>query len=468
MHDKRAALDGRLVMLGFGSIGQAVLPLLLRHLELEASQIEVIKPSSQGLSVANRYGVRHTQLRVTRDNHVEVLAPRLGPQDVLLNLSVGVGCKDLIQLCQLCGALYLDASTEPWSGADANSQLPLEAYTNYALRKAVLSLRATGGADQPTALVTLGANPGVASFLVKQALLDLAGDSVEVPQTRVQWALLAQDLGVRVIHVSERDTQVAERRKAQDEFVNTWSVDGFVAEALQPAELGWGTHECHFPHDGVRHTTGCRSAIYLKRPGAATRVRSWAPLAGPFEGFLVSHAESISIAHYLTIGDPERPDYRPTVHYAYHPCDDAVLSIHELSGRQWRQQTARRILRDGLVSGRDELGVLLMGHQRGAYWLGSHLAVEDARKLCPYNSATSLQVAAAIMAGVVWALKNPRRGLLEPDELPFNEMMALIHPYWGEIVGDYSAWTPLEGRRFLFEESMDHTDPWQFVNFRVC
>jgi homospermidine synthase len=26
-------------------------------------------------------------------------------------------------------------------------------------------------------------------------------------------------------------------------FVNTWSVEGFVSEGLQPAELGWGTHE---------------------------------------------------------------------------------------------------------------------------------------------------------------------------------------------------------------------------------
>jgi len=30
--------------------------------------------------------------------------------------------------------------------------------------------------------------------------------------------------------------------------------------------------------------------------------------------------------------------YRPTVHYAYHPCDDAVLWKYELGGLNWQQQ----------------------------------------------------------------------------------------------------------------------------------
>jgi homospermidine synthase len=105
-----------------------------------------------------------------------------------------------------------------------------------------------------------------------------------------------------------------------------------ISEGLQPAELGWGSHERHFPADAMRHKSGCRASIYLKRPGAGTRVRSWAPWAGAFHGFLVTHSESISIADYLSLGDGNEPDYRPTVHYAYHPCDDAVLSLHEMAG----------------------------------------------------------------------------------------------------------------------------------------
>jgi homospermidine synthase len=117
--------------------------------------------------------------------------------------------------------------------------------------------------------------------------------------------------------------------------------------------------------------------------------------------------------------------------------------------------------------GVDELGVLLMGHPRGACWLGSRLSTEAARRLAPYNSATTLQVAAGVVAGMVWGMRNPRRGIVDPDELPFDEILALCRPYLGEVVGVYSDWTPLKERQDLFPEQLDRDDPWQFCNFRV-
>ncbi|MGM9487465.1 saccharopine dehydrogenase NADP-binding domain-containing protein [Ideonella sp. YS5] len=461
-----AELPGRLVMLGFGSIGRAVLPLLLRHIALRPQQIEILKPSTRGLAPADAAGVHHTAAKVQRDNYRDWLVPRLRPGDVLLNLSVDVSSHALIRLCQQQGALYLDASTEPWPGVYTDRRLPPAQRTNYRLREEVLALRGPG---QPTALITLGANPGLVSFLVKQALLDLAGPQVPVPGRREAWAALAEGLGLNVIHIAERDSQSGRRRRRPGEFFNTWSVDGFLSEALQPAELGWGTHERHFPFDAGHHDEGCRAAIYLNRPGAATRVRSWAPHAGPFLGFLVTHAESISIADALTLGPTEAPRYRPTVHYAYHPCDAAVLSLHERAGQAWAEPPGKHVLNETEIdSGRDELGVLLMGPGFSAYWLGSQLSIDQARDLCPCNSATSLQVAAPLMAGVAWALNHPREGLLEPDDLPYDEMLSMIRPYLGPVVGVRSAWTPLQGRERLFDEpGLDRRDPWQFVNFRV-
>lgn len=136
---------------------------------------------------------------------------------------------------------------------------------------------------QPTAVLAHGANPGLVSHLVKQALLDVAQATclrIELPRERIAWALLAQRLNVKVIHVAERDTQQAPERKSPREFVNTWSVPGFCDELLQPAELGWGSHETQFPADGARHHAGTQAAIYLRRPGANTRVRSWTPHGG--------------------------------------------------------------------------------------------------------------------------------------------------------------------------------------------
>jgi homospermidine synthase len=158
--------------------------------------------------------------------------------------------------------------------------------------------------------------------------------------------------------------------------------------------------------------------------------------------------------------------YRPTVHYSYHPCDDAVLSLHELAGRNWHLQTNKRILRDEITEGMDELGVLLMGHAKIAYWYGSRLSISEARRLAPYNNATSLQVVAGILAGMAWALSHPDEGITEPDDIDYEAALEVARPYLGKLVGIYTDWTPLLDRGWLFSENVDTDDPWQFKN--VC
>jgi homospermidine synthase len=466
---KHIAFPGTLLMIGFGSIGQGVLPLLLRHLQIDPVQITIITAEPRGHDVAAEYGVRFVQNPLTQTNYRGVLEPHLRRGDFLLNVSVDVSSVALIELCREKGALYLDTCIEPWPGGYTDPGLSPSARSNYGLRESALALRSRYGRG-PTAVLTHGANPGLVSHFVKQALIDLAKASrldSGRPSNRADWARLAQRLAVKVIHVAERDTQVSEIPKEPGEFVNTWSIEGFVSEGSQPAELGWGTHERHFPSDGRRHDFGSDAAIYLLRPGAATRVRSWTPLEGPYHGFLITHGESISIADYLTLKDGDRVLSRPTCHYAYHPCDDAVLSLHEFAGKGFQLQARKRLMMEEICEGIDELGVLLMGPARGVYWYGSRLSIAEARRVAPHNNATSLQVTAAVLAGVVWALEHPRAGIVEPEEMDFGRVLDIARPYLGDIVGIYGDWTPLQNRERLFPEDLDSDDPWQFKNIRV-
>ena len=467
---RHAGLGGRLVMIGCGSIGQAILPLLHRHIDIPAGRMTIVTADGRGREAAEAFGVAFREAAITRDNMRKVLEPLVGAGDFVLNLSVDVSSMALVEFCHERGALYLDTCIEPWAGAYFDAGLSPSQRSNYALREGMLKLRRTlpGG---PTAVIAQGANPGLVSQLVKQAALIVADDiglATDVPRDRQGWGRLMQRLGVRAIHIAERDTQVGGRPKRPGEFVNTWSIDGFLSEGCQPAELGWGTHERGLPEQGRRHANGCGAAIYLNRPGAGTRVRTWTPLAGPFQGFLITHNEAISIADYLTVREGAEVVYRPTVHYAYHPCDDAVLSVHELAGRNWQPQDEKRLLMDEITTGVDELGVLLMGHAKGAFWYGSQLSIEEARRLAPYNSATSLQVAAGVLGGMVWAIENPHAGLVEADDLDHARVLEVATPYLGPVVGRYSDWTPLEGRGRLFEEDLDRSDPWQFRNVLVA
>jgi homospermidine synthase len=108
-----------------------------------------------------------------------------------------------------------------------------------------------------------------------------------------------------------------------------------------------------------------------------------------------------------------------------------------------------------------------MGNDNGVYWYGSRLTIGQARQLVPHNTATSLQVAAGVLGGMVWAIRNPCAGAVEPDDIDFETVLEIAKPYLGELVGVYGDWTPLLGRSPLFSEYMDKDDPWQFINFRV-
>ena len=470
---KHAAFTGPIVMVGFGSIGRGTLPLILRHIDCQREQMTVIDPDDSHRAQVEAEGIAFVKEALTPENYRQIISSLLGAEagpGFLVNLSVDVSSVDLIALCKELGALYIDTVVEPWLGYYTDESLSISQRSNYALRESLLALRQRqpGG---PTAVSCCGANPGMVSWFVKQALINLAGDiglEAEVPADRTGWARLMRDAGVKGIHIAERDTQRAKLPKDAGVFVNTWSVEGFISEGLQPAELGWGSHEKELPPEGRHHDFGCGAAIYLLRPGAATQVRSWTPTAEGQLAWLITHNEAISIADFFTMEEGGELLNRPTCHYAYHPCDDAVLSLSEFAGRTWEPQETLKILEeDEILDGRDELGVLLYGHAKNAYWYGSQLSIEETRELAPNQNATGLQVTSAVLAGMVWAIENPQVGIVDTDEMDFRRCLEVQRPYLGPVVGVYSDWTPLAGRDHLFPEDLDQSDPWQFKNVIV-
>jgi homospermidine synthase len=472
-HERYARLAGPIVMIGFGSIGRGTLPLILRHFDVNPDDIVVVAPNHDNDDVLRASGVRRVDTWLTPENYRDVLTPLVtggGGQPFIVNLSVDTSSVDIMRLGREHGALYVDTVVEPWKGLYDDPKLPMAERTNYALRATMLAERAArpGG---PTAVSSCGANPGMVSWFVKQALLDIAdavGLTYERPQSREGWARLMRDAGVKGLHIAERDTQRAKRPRDIGTFINTWSVEGFIAEGLQPAELGWGTHERWLPANGVRHSEPSAPSIFLSQPGAATKVRSWCPTAGPQHGLCVTHNESISIADYFTLTEDGAVTYRPTAHYAYHPCDDAMLSWHELLGAaQTLPQKLAILEEDEILDGIDELGVLLYGHDRNAYWYGSRLSNDEARELAPHQNATGLQVTSAVLAAMVWALENPAAGIVESDEMDFERCLEVQRPYLGPVEGHFTDWNPLLGRSELFPDDIDETDPWQFRNVLV-
>jgi len=468
-------IDGPIVIIGFGSIGRGTLPLLERHFTYDAGRMVVIDPDDSGRKLLDERNIRFIQEELNPSNFRDTLAPLLtegGGCGFCVNLSVDTSSLEILRLCRELGVPYIDTVVEPWPGFYFDRKAGAEARTNNALRDTVRQekARSPGGT---TAVSCCGANPGMVSWFVKQALVDIANDTGHAfvepgPDNREGWARLMRDLGVKGVHIAERDTQRARNPKPMNVFVNTWSVEGFISEGLQPAEMGWGTHEKWLPENGRLETIGSKAGAYLLQPGANTRVRTWCPTPGAQYGFLVTHNESISIADYFTLREGAEVVFRPTCHYAYHPANDAVLSVHEMFGQAGRAQEKVHILDEHeIVDGIDELGVLLYGHAKNAYWYGSQLSIEETRDLAPYQNATGLQVTSAVLAGMVWALENPEAGIVETDEMDYRRCLEVQLPYLGPVKGYYTDWTPLTDRPGLFPEDIDESDPWQFRNVLV-
>ena len=473
-----ARFENRVLVLGAGSVSQCVLPLLIEHL-VDAKQITIadMRDNRQRVSEAITKGATYVQDQLTRENMDQFLSKYLSAGDFLLDLAWNIDVNDILGWAHDHGVIYLNTSLEEWDPYSAAvSRNPTER-TLYWRHMKLRKLTDTWNGKGPTAIVEHGANPGLVSHLTKKSLFDIATRAIKDGQAAAgvsealaveNFPVLAQKLGVKVIHIAERDTQVSDKPKLLNEFVNTWSVEGFYEEGIAPAELGWGTHEKTLPVNAYQHESGPKNQICIAQPGATTWVRSWVPKMET-TGMLVRHGEAFTISDHLTVWDGDKAIYRPTVHYAYCPTDAAIASMRELEMQQWSITPNQRIMNEEIIDGEDRLGVLLMGHPYKSWWTGSLLSIHDSRKLIPKQSATTVQVASAVYAAVAWAMANPNAGYRVPDDLPWREVLGFAEKYWGGYYSEPADWDPLMHRNDLYKgwnnRKYDETDPWQFGNF---
>ena len=477
---------GKILVLGCGGVSRCTLPLLLKHINMPPEKITVMDMVDNREMIPDvlKAGVNYIQEQIKEETYAAQLAKHVGSGDLIIDLSWNLYTRDLLQWCHDQGVRYINTSVELW---DPYADLDKKTITELTLYHRQMELRQMvrdwGGNKGATAVVDHGANPGLVSHFTKIALLDIGKKIVEEKpddprRSAIEDAMasqkfnkLSQLVGVKVIHISERDTQITKQPKEVDEFLNTWSVEGFYEEGIAPAEMGWGTHERELPPDARLHNSGPRNQICMNAYGMNTWVRSWVP-CGEILGMVIRHGEAFSISDYLTVnGEDGTPIYRPTVHYAYCPCDAAIASLHEVRMKDYEMQEKWRIMGDDIVSGRDELGCLLMGHDFNSWWVGSLLDIEETRRLVPHQNATTLQVAASVIGALFWMIRNPDRGLNLPDHLPHEEVMELAMPYLGPFISQPVDWVPplRSDIASSYQRGRPHSeeDIWQFKHFMV-
>lgn len=462
-YEKYAIFSGQILILGYGSVGQAILPLVLRHLHVDPTSITVLERGESEKLFRERHGkdgVKYVKKTIDHKNYETELAKHVGPGGLIINVSLNIDAHAILEWCLSNGVMQIDTSLERWEHEPDETKPALAERTLYHTHQFMRdSFADTKG--KATCLVTHGANPGYVTHLVKRALLKLAdsrGKQVETPTDREGWALLMKSLGVKTIHVAERDTQVIDEPKVKEEFVNTWSCEGFWAEGRAPSELGYGTHE-----EKIEGLTKQGTCAFLNQPGVTVLMKSWVPEGGQYNGFLIQHSESVTISEYFATADGK---YNPSVYYVYQPCDAAIASVHEMRGKELDLQKKLRIIKNEIISGMDELGVLLLG-DGFAVWHGSQMTIDGARSLIEGENATSVQVSGSLLGGIVWMIKNPKMGYTEPESVPFDEILAIGDQYWEPLEFVESDWHPNQDTNSLFYKPFDKKNPCKLDNYRV-
>lgn len=477
--------QNKILFVGYGAVAECTLPILFKHIKAPAKNVTVMDFENRAAKLKpwTAKGVRFVRDRVTEDNLGRLLAKYVGPGDLLIDLAWNIDAMEILTWCREHGVMYINTSTELWDpyagGAHQHPTQKTLYWRHMNLRRMTAKWKTKGA----TAVIEHGANPGLISHFTKQGLIDI-GESLIADQkvkgaaaekiahllASRQFNRLSQAVGVKVIHCSERDTQITNLPKRVDEFVNTWSIEGFREEGTTTVEMGWGTHEKTLPKNAFQHQQGPQNQICLAQMGINTWVRTWVPDYNIL-GMVVRHGEAFTISDKLTVWKNGQAVYRPTMHYAYCPCDEAIASLNEMRGYNYKLNENQRIMNDEITDGADILGALLMGHAYNSWWIGSDLDIHQSRKLVPHQNATTMQVAISVVAASMWMIRNPTEGVRVPDELPHDFILKVSKPYLGRWISRPSDWTPLKGRDETFvrynKPDLDRKDPWQFKNFLV-
>ncbi len=468
--------DKKIFQIGYGGIGNCMIPLFKKHLKIKPGnhividmKEEVLPKSYSSQSKTGINGVIYYHMKMTKHNYIEILEKFLSPGDLLLDLAWCIDTLSLLKWCHSHNVKYVNAAVEVWDVKQENPTYDPRYYSLYERQIKIQEQIKKWNYNGPTAILTHGANPGWVSHATKFALREwatklasekkLSSKQVNELISNKQYPELSKLLNVQVIHISELDTLRQSIPREQNEFICTWSPEGFIEEGMAPAELGWGTHETM--KEGIyKYSYGIKNQICMATRGMNTLCQSYVPNQN-YVGMIIRHEEAYSISDYLTVKENQKVVYRPTVHYVYKPCSDAISSMYDLQSNGYKHPDKLRIPKKELIDGNDYLGCFLLSRDYGAWWIGTLQSVEDAKQLIPNQGPTILVVAAGVLGAVIYAFNNPDLGVIHPEKMDEDIAMSYILPYLKPFVSmEVPKWKPFVTSKFDSSSLDKKTKDW--------
>lgn len=440
---------GNIFIIGCGAVAQCTLDLLFKNFDISPTQVCIIDPVDNSAAIAAyiRQGLTFHVTTFDKNNFHTILVKHLKAGDICLDLANRVGTYDVLKWCQYNSVLYLNTCLNEW---------PKTGMSVHQLYESIQELKANQS-NKTSAIISIGANPGLISAFTKQALLDFGQYSINAKVSHhkeIEHTINSNDfpglaalLEIKAIHITEKDTQTIKNHvDPKKEFINTWSPVEFIHECVSTTQFAWGTSETMHP----ANTQIIDGNIFFKTLGMNTYVKSYVP-EEDYVGMAIPHDETYTIADYLSIQRKNQEGitltvqtleqlaqkntdplyiYRPTVVFVYDPCDAAKQSLDQLRKNNYIPPEKKRVIKKEIIDGADRLGCLLIS-PHGYWWTGSILSIEQTNKLAPGHNATVMQVAAGVIGGLELMITNPNFVIRFPEYVDHATLLKAAKPYLG-------------------------------------
>ena len=209
-------------------------------------------------------------------------------------------------------------------------------------------------------------------------------------------------------------------------------------ELLSEATENIGTHEVIDHKEEIKKLDIDRGFLEYKKLAVNVQCKTYYP-NGYFEGFLVPHEETITIAKSLEVKEGKRTVYRPTVMFIYSPCDlaksyleNSKVNNHNQDYEVIDNKTIVRghvypndveiVYQEKIKEGTEYVGVLVMGDHFNPVWVGNRVEMNflyKHKKGSYWQSPTITPVSMSALAAVCWMIKNKDKGgIYFPDDIP--------------------------------------------------
>lgn len=471
--ENKIEFKNNIIILGHGSISKVLIYIMKQLVNISGNIFVIDKEDKEDKKLEKLDDVKFIKVELNRDNILQEL-DFIKEGDIVIDCAVFISSCVLIELCNKKGASYINSSIQCWKD---------ETKTLYDIHQDIKELKnKMVNSVNSNILNSMGCNPGLVSMFMKLGLLEIIKKNelyyefdLDKNKEGDFWAKIAEKMEVRVIHVSERDTQQSNVPKKINEYCNTWAstIDPFYQEALGLSEISLGTHENENKINEIKDYKEDGDYIVLDKLGMFTKAQSWIPEYNKYVGNITPHDETYTIGKYLTRKDDQgKTIYKPSVYFVYHPCNETFMCLDELKERNLVQQENSRLLTSELRDGCDNVGITFFLNNGEVFWIGSKLSVEESRSLFDNEindiiNATVLQVVSGYLAGLVHIItlinQGKKIGIINPENVPVYDVIEYILPFIGDFVfeknNDFKL-TKIQNDGSIFE-----TKEWNLENF---